>query len=229
MLSGCSKLTIDLVSAETVEAMGLRAWEELKAASRPSGIRALQAIADRVSTRLLTAAGEASGEWEVLVLERAEINAFALPGNKIGIFEGMFRVVESDDQLAAVIGHEIGHLAAEHSQERMNAQLLTGLGLQALSLLLNVGDVEYAAEIAAALGIGIEYGLVLPYSRRQELEADRLGVENMASAGFDPRAAVELWRRMDVAAGTRTPELLATHPAPSSRIEAIEAMLPENI
>lgn len=229
LLSGCNYLPIDLVSDEKVEAMGLRAWEELMAASQPSDNPALQEMADRVSGRLLAAAGEAPENWEILVLERPEINAFALPGNKIGVFEGMFRVVETEDQLAAIIGHEIGHLGAEHSQERMNTQLLTDLGLRALTFLLQAGEVQYASEIAAALGIGVEYGVVLPYSRRQELEADRLGLIAMASAGYDPRSAVALWRRMDAVARSRTPEFLATHPAPGSRIEAIEAMLPDLI
>lgn len=109
----------------------------------------------------------------------------------------------------------------------MNAQVAKDWGLRLIALVLRWREVEYAADIAAALGLGVEYGLVLPYSRRQELEADRLGLTLMASAGFEPAQAVELWRRMDVAASPRLPDFLATHPAPQDRIEAIEAMLPE--
>ena len=218
---------IDLISDEAVEAMGLRAWADIRASAPVSQDPALQALLDRVAARLLAAEGEAPGDWEVVVFARPDANAFALPGRKIGVFEGMFHVTANPDQLAAIVGHEIGHLQAGHGQERMNAQIAKSWGLRLVALLLNLGDVEYAAEIAAALGLGVEYGLVLPYSRRQELEADRLGLTTMAEAGFRPAEAVELWRRMGAASGARGPEFLATHPAPESRIERIEAMLPE--
>lgn len=228
LLSGCGEeFPFDLVSDETVRAMGLQAWEEIRSKSPAPSDPDLQAALERVSTRLLSAAGERPGDWEVAVFARPEVNAFALPGKKIGIFEGMFRVVDSADQLAAVVGHEIGHLQADHAQERMNAQVAKQWGLRLVALLLQIGDIEYAAEIAAALGLGVEYGLVLPYSRRQELEADRLGLVTMAAARFDPREAVDLWQRMEAVSGPRVPEFLATHPTPRSRIEAIEAMLPE--
>lgn len=224
-LAGCDA-PVELVSDETVEAMGLQAWQQVRSSSPVSRNRDLQAALDKVSTRLLASRGETPADWEVLVFARPEINAFALPGRKIGVFEGMFGVVGSLDQLAAIVGHEIGHLQAEHSQERINAQLTAEWGLEILAFLMSLGGIDYAREIAGALGVGVEYGLVLPYSRRQELEADKLGVEAMAAAGFDPTEAVELWRRMEVAAGPRLPEFLATHPAPASRIQAIEEMLP---
>jgi predicted Zn-dependent protease len=226
LVSGCD-VPVDLVSDEEVEAMGLQAWEEIRASSPVASSPELQSVLDRVSARLLSASGQSPADWEILVFARPEINAFALPGKKIGVFEGMFRVIGSEDQLAAIVGHEIGHLQAEHGQERMNAQLSADWGMSILAYLLRIGGVEYAAEIAAAMGLGVEYGLVLPYSRQQELEADRLGLVTMATAGYAPEQAVDLWRRMDVAAGARPPEFLATHPAPASRIEAIEAMLPE--
>lgn len=225
-LSGCDA-PVQIVSDEKVEAMGLRAWAEIRSSSPLGRNPDYQAALDRVSARLLSARGEVPGDWEVLVFGRPEVNAFALPGRKIGVFEGMFGVVGSLDQLAAIVGHEIGHLQAEHSQERINAQLTAEWGLEILAFLMALGGIDYAREIAAALGVGVEYGLVLPYSRRQELEADRLGLETMAIAGFEPAEAVELWRRMEVAAGPRLPEFLATHPAPASRIQAIEEMLPQ--
>jgi predicted Zn-dependent protease len=218
---------VDLVSDEQVEAMGLQAWEEIRANAPVARDPALQSTLDRVSARLLSAAGQAPADWEFVVFGRPDVNAFALPGRKIGVYEGMFRVIANEDQLAAIVGHEIGHLQAEHGQERMNAQLSADWGLRIISFLLQIGDVEFAAEIAAALGLGVEYGLVLPYSRRQELEADRLGLQTMAAAGFAPEQAVDLWRRMEAAGGDRPPEFLATHPAPASRIEAIRKMLPE--
>lgn len=225
MLAGCDD--ISLVSDDTVRAMGLRAWEEIRQTSRPTRDESTTRAARQVTERLLAAAGEPAAAWEVAVFAGTEVNAFALPGNKIGIYEGMFRVIGSPDQLAAVIGHEIGHLQAEHSQERMTAALAREHGLAMLYRLLQLGDVEFAGAIAAALGVGVEFGLVLPYSRRQELEADRLGVHLMDAAGFDPREAAVLWRNMAAASERRSPEFLATHPAPASRIEQIEDLLAE--
>lgn len=225
VLSGCDD--VDLVSDAKVEEMGLQAWSEIRQSTPVAADAALQSILNETSARLLAAANENPGDWEVLVFRGPEINAFALPGRKVGVYEGMFDVVANQDQLAAIVGHEIGHLHAEHSQERINAQMASGWGTRALSFILEVAEVEYAEEIAAALGIGVEYGLVLPYSRHQELEADRLGLLTMAEAGYNPGEAVALWQRMDIATANRPPEFLATHPAPQSRIAAIEAMLLE--
>jgi predicted Zn-dependent protease len=227
-LAGCDRLLpFDLVSDDQVEAMGLQAWDQLRAERPPSDAPELQRELDRIAARLLAAAGARPEEWEAVVFAGPEVNAFAIPGNKIGVFEGMFDVAADADQLAAVVGHEIGHLAAEHSKERMTAQVVKDLGLRVVYLLLRLGDVQYAADIAAALGLGAEYGLVLPYSRGHELEADRLGLELMADAGYDPAAAVDLWRRMEAVSGEGPPGFLSTHPTPAARIEALEEMLPE--
>jgi predicted Zn-dependent protease len=227
LVGACDWIPLRVVSSSAVEEMGVQSWEDLRSQIPPTNRRELQAALDEVTTRLLMAAGEAPGDWEAVVFASPEVNAFALPGNKIGVFEGMFGVIENADQLAAVVGHEIGHLQAMHGEERVNAQVVRDLGLRLLALILQFAEVEYSADIAAALGLGVEYGLVRPYSRGQELEADRLGLELMAAAEFDPAQAAELWRRMDAATGVRLPEFLATHPAPEARIEAIEAMLPE--
>jgi predicted Zn-dependent protease len=211
-----------------VEEMGLRAWQDMRRAVPPSRNAAAMQTAERVAARLLAAAGEKRGEWELVVFANPAVNAFTHPGRKIGVFEGMFRVAQNDDQLAAVVGHEIGHLQADHGRERMNAQVAKGWGLQIVALLLNLSGVNYGPEIAAALGLGVEYGLVLPYSRRQEFDADRLGLRLTAEAGFRPEEAITLWQRMDAAAGPRLPQFLATHPAPEARIQAIREILAGN-
>jgi predicted Zn-dependent protease len=223
---GCDWLPFRLVPDARVEAMGVQSWESLRAEIPPTDRPELQAALDEVAEELLLAAGEDPGDWEAQVFASPEINAFALPGNKIGVFEGLFGVAENADQLAAVVGHEIGHLQAEHGAERVNAEVVRDLGLRLVATLLQLAEIEYSADVAAALGLGVEYGLVRPYSRGHELEADRLGLELMAAAGFDPAEAVELWRRMDAATGRGVPGFLATHPAPAARIEQIEAMLP---
>jgi predicted Zn-dependent protease len=226
LVAGCDQIAnLNLVSDATVEEMGLRAWQDIRRTVPPSRNMAATGAAERVAAPLLVASGERRERWEVVVFADPAINAFTLPGRKIGIFEGMFRVARNDDQLAAVIGHEIGHLRADHARQRMNAQVAKGWGLRIVALLLNLSGVNYGPEIAAALGLGVEYGLVLPYSRRQEFEADRLGLQLTAKAGFRPEEAITLWQRMDALAGPRPPQFLATHPAPEARIKAIREIL----
>lgn len=227
LLAACNTGSpFDLVSSDEVEALGLRSWQQINATTPTSRNGAMQNQADRIAARLLSAAGENPRAWEVTVFARPEVNAFALPGRKIGVFEGMFGVAGSQHQLAAVIGHEIGHVQAQHGEARIEREVATGLGLQIAGNLLSLGNVQYADEIAGALGLGAQYGLILPYSRTQELEADTIGLRLMANAGYDPGEAVALWQAMARAREGAPPEFLSTHPAPASRIRRIEAQLP---
>jgi predicted Zn-dependent protease len=225
-LAGCERIASFLVSEEAVEQLGIETWarmrQQLPASRDPNALESVAGTANR----LLLAAGENPDRWEVQVFGRPDVNAFVLPGRKIGVFEGMLQVTRSEGELAAIIGHEIGHLQAEHSRERVSAETLKQWGLQLISFLLQVNEVAFAREIAALLGVGVEFGLVRPYGRAQELEADRIGLFIMAEADYDPREAARLWRRMDER-GEGVPAILSTHPAPRDRIEAIEALIPE--
>jgi predicted Zn-dependent protease len=217
---------VPLLPEETVERLGLETWAQLRRDMRPSANASARARVQAVSRRLIAAAGQDPGRWEVQVFADPGVNAFVLPGRKIGVLEGMVRTAGGDGELAAVIGHEIGHLQAEHPRERLTAELASGWVQRVVGTVLQFGDVPYAQEIAALLGVGVEYGVFRPYSRNQELEADRLGLVTMARAGYDPREAISLWRRMDRLGGSG-PAILSTHPAPAARIEAIEAIIPE--
>lgn len=225
-LGGCERIAPYLVSDETVERLGLETWSRLRQQMPLSQDQQARRRVAAIAQRLLAAAGENPAAWETAVFAQPEANAFVLPGRKIGVLEGMIRTAQSDGELAAVIGHEIGHLQAEHSRERVSAETLRQWGLRLIGFLLQVNDVAFAYEIAALLGVGVEFGLVRPYGRAQELEADRLGLFLMAKAGYDPREAAELWRRMERRGGS-VPALLSTHPAPRDRIQAIEALIPE--
>jgi predicted Zn-dependent protease len=230
LIAGCDEtdgFPIQLVSDDTVRRLGIESWERIRSQTPVSRARDLRQALQAIGQRLLLAAGEDPARWEMVVFARNEPNAFALPGGKIGVFEGMFRVTANEGQLAAVLGHEIGHNQAEHSQERLSVAAAKQFGLRLVSTALQIGDVAYANEIAALLGVGVEFGLELPYSRRQELEADQLGLMTMARARFDPREAVELWRRMERIGGRAAPAFVSTHPAPRARIEALEQILPE--
>jgi len=228
-LAGCDRIAPYVVSDETVQRLGLETWSRLQQRMPVSRSTDARRRVTEIARRLLVSAGEDPGRWEVQVFAQPEANAFVLPGRKIGVLEGMIRVAQSDGELAAVIGHEIGHLQAEHSRERVSAETLRQWGLQLISFLLQVNDIAFAQEIAALLGVGVEFGLVRPYGRNQELEADRLGLFTMAKAGYDPRDAAELWRRMDQHSRGGPPALLSTHPAPRERIRAIEDLIPEAV
>lgn len=166
-------------------------------------------------------------QWEVTVFDSEQVNAFALPGENIGVYTGLLKVAENRDQLAAVIGHEIAHVIADHGNERMSNQMAVGLGLQVGSVLVASQLEDDTAAIAmAALGIGAQVGVLLPYSRVHESESDQLGMDYMAAAGYNPTQAANLWRNMAKVGGASGPEFLSTHPSPQSRIEAIEAYAP---
>ena len=227
--SGDTGLGLDLVSEEQVQQMGAETWQRIRNETPASSNRDYQETAERVAGNLLEGAGADPGEWEVVVFEGDQANAFALPGGRIGIYEGMFQVAENEAQLAAVIAHEIGHVQADHSQERVSSEIATQGAVQLVSAALQIGNVGYANAIAGALGAGAQYGVLLPYSRNQELEADRTGLRLMVEGGYDPREALEFWRRMEQQAGGQPPAFLSTHPAAGERIEQLEELMPEAV
>ncbi len=218
---------INLVSTAQVEQLGGKTWQRILAGTPQARDPARREAVTAISRRLLRAAGEDPGAWQVAVFAQPAINAFALPGRYIGVFEGMFRVADTPGRLAAVIGHEIGHVQSRHGQERMNAAVAKQIGLRVLAVALQLGNVAQANEIAALLGAGVEFGLLLPYSRRQELEADRRGLRLMTKAGFDGKEAIALWQRMAAGDARRGPSFLATHPAARDRIRALEVEMGE--
>ena len=213
------------VSGDQIDELGAETWQRIKAETPRSRDDNARRRVVEMTRRILAAAGERPEAWEVELFAPDQINAFAVPGNKIGVYEGMVTFASDDAELAAVIGHEIGHNQAEHARQRIARELGTRAGLQLVSAALQVGDIGYADQIAGLLGAGAQFGVLLPFTREQELEADQLGLTNMARGGYDPRAAIGLWERMGELA--RSPEMLSTHPAPDSRIAALEAMMPE--
>tara|TARA_R110002096_G_scaffold97263_4_gene216688 strand:- start:3420 stop:4256 length:837 start_codon:yes stop_codon:yes gene_type:complete len=158
-------------------------------------------------------------EWELAIFEDKQINAFAMPGGKIGVYTGILEVTEDEHQLAAVIGHEIAHVTARHVNERASRGALTGIGIEALAVIMGGGYTGGAYTASQVLGAGAALGMELPMGRGQETEADVVGLEYMAKAGFDPRAAVDLWQNMAAQGGKKPPEHLSTHPASETRIE----------
>ncbi|NNC65758.1 MAG: M48 family metallopeptidase [Gammaproteobacteria bacterium] len=160
-------------------------------------------------------------DWELAIFESKSVNAFAMPGGKIGVFTGILDVTENQHQLAAVIGHEIAHVTARHSNERASRASMTGIGVNALAIILGGGYSGATYTAQQALRAGADLGISLPHTRGQESEADIIGLEYMAKAGFDPREAVTLWQRMDASTDKKPAEFVSTHPSSETRIEAL--------
>ncbi len=167
-------------------------------------------------------------DWRFTVVDDDEtVNAFCMPGGKIVVYSGLLPVAEDEEGLAVVVGHEVAHALARHASERMSQILLAELGGMALARAIEEKPAETQGWLMLAYGMGAQLGVILPYSRTHEKEADRIGLILMAQAGYDPRAAVPFWTRMSSAGGARPPEFLSTHPAPETRIEEIQGHMSE--
>ncbi|MCB1567522.1 MAG: M48 family metallopeptidase [Xanthomonadales bacterium] len=220
-----------MVSDSDVNQMGIAAFSQMKATDKLSTDANKRATAQCIVQALVAQLPQPwqKLDWEVQVFAIDSPNAFALPGGKVGINTGMFRTASNQDQLAAVVGHEIGHVMARHSGERLSQSMLADVGANLVGAY--VGRKASPAEVkqvVALLGAGTQVGVLLPYSRLQESEADRIGQEMMARAGFDPRQAAALWENMiKASAGTpKPPRLLSTHPESDKRAHALSEAAP---
>lgn len=179
-----------------------------------------------------TGAPRGGGDWVVTVFnEPKTVNAFALPGGHVSVYTGIFSVAKTPGELAAVLGHEMGHVQAGHGAERMSDQAATALGVDLAAVLAGIDQSSANGQATmAALGAGAELGVLLPFSRAQESEADKLGTQFMAEAGFDPHEALELWRNMmDMNQSGAPPAILSDHPADATRLQALQVQLPDDL
>ncbi len=199
--------------------MGVDAYRQIKSEKGTSRDPRYTQPVNEIGRRIADISGQPGLAWEFTVFEDPEPNAFALPGGKVGVNTGLFKVAETKDQLAAVMAHEVGHAIARHSAERVSRQAIVQFGTQALGS-------QYPG-MADLLAQASTLGLILPFTREQEAEADQIGLLLMARAGYDPRAAVQLWRNFDAVGGQRPPEFLSTHPSPGSRISNLQAAMPK--
>lgn len=165
--------------------------------------------------------------WDFKLVVDTAVNAFCMPGGKIVVYEGLLPVTQSETGLAVVIGHEVAHAIAKHTNERLSQQMATQLGISVIGSVIPEKYALMKAYGPAVLGIGAEYGIMLPYSRKQEYEADRLGLIFMAMAGYDPAEALSFWSRMAAQSQNWIPEILSTHPSDEKRINNLQKVLPE--
>jgi predicted Zn-dependent protease len=219
---------LQLFPDDQLDQMGAAAFENIDESTPRVDDPQLTAYVTCVANNILAAVpGESASGWEVAVFRSDQQNAFALPGGKIGVYSGMADLAETPDQLAAVIGHEVAHVIAEHGNERVSTSFATETGLQLASVIASGTGSGDSQTLMGLLGLGAQVGVLLPFSRTQEEEADLLGLDYMAAAGFDPSASVALWRNMQAAAQQDAPpEILSTHPATGTRIEGLQARMP---
>ncbi len=209
--------------------MGLTAYQQILKKSKLSTDPVATEQVRRVGKRIAEATGRSDFQWEFNLIEDKQANAFCLPGGKVAVYTGLLPITRDDAGLAAVLGHEVAHAIARHGGERVSQGLLVQVGLAATQIALARNDPAAVQQVTALLGAGATVGLLLPWSRTQESEADHLGLILMAKAGYDPHAALDLWRRMAEAAkgSGRPPEFLSTHPSEATRIVQIEGWIPE--
>lgn len=204
-----------LVDEAQLQQASLQAWTEIRREKPEWRNAAAQRRLETVGRRVVQAAGRGNQNWEFVLFDSAEKNAFVLPGGQVGFFRGLYEISERDDWIATVLGHETGHVTGRHAAERYSRDLIAQQAGAA------VGAITNSNIATAAFGIGVQGFVALPFSRQQELEADTLGLRYLHAAGYDPRQAIPFWQRMEQGGGARPPEFISTHPDPDNRIQRI--------
>ncbi|ADE14453.1 peptidase M48 Ste24p [Nitrosococcus halophilus Nc 4] len=234
LLAACAtsptgRTQLEFFPSNQMAQMGEAAYRQIKqetpASQDPAINRYVHCVAEAVTA--VAPPPQSGDQWEVAVFKADQVNAFALPGGYIGIYTGLLSVAENADQLAAVIGHEIGHVIAQHGNARLSTQYATQAGLQLVQILTGTPSSATGQQLMALLGVGAQVGIVLPFSRAQESESDILGLRYMARACFDPRQSIQLWENMMQTGGPQPLEFLSTHPSDQSRIRHLEQSLPK--
>lgn len=245
ILSGCGSVPVTgrkqmlLVSDQEVLTLSLQEYDKFMKSAPKSTDKANTALVQKVGRNIANAVESylrANGmenllseySWEFNLVKSTEVNAFCMPGGKIVVYEGILPITQDETGLAVVLGHEVAHAVAKHSNERMSQQVLSQYGSTALGMVLD-GKSTAVQQIAGTVyGLGAQYGVMLPYNRKQELEADELGLIFMAMAGYNPQMAESFWTRMSQkSGGASTAEFMSTHPSDETRIKKIREELPE--
>lgn len=234
-LSGCSTVPVtgrnqlNVISPGQEMQLGLTAFEEMKKETPVSRDPAINAMVQRVGKRIAAVADLPDAQWEFVVFDSKEANAFCLPGGKVGVYTGILPITKDEEGMATVIGHEVAHAAAHHGGERMTRAMATQVVGEVASGVAGQYGAGTQAAVAAAYGLGAQLGVVLPHSRKQETEADHIGLVYMARAGYNPESAIAFWQRFsefNQAAGG-PPWFLRTHPVDEVRIEQLKELMPK--
>ena len=222
-----------LFGDDQIASMATAAWSDLKAQTPQTSNTRLKGRILNIWDRTIQGAVKLghinpNAPWDVAVFDTDDVNAFVMPGNRVGVYRGITELTENDDQISSVLGHETGHVVGKHAAERMSVSTAAQIGLMAGQIAVASSEElsKYGAAIGALGGAALQFGVILPYSRRHELQADRLGVDYMHNAGYDVKQSVRLWELMDSQSkGQRPPEFMSTHPDPLRRAEELRTYI----
>lgn len=230
---GTGRSQLNLASESALSEQASAAFAQMPKANDPAGLARVKAIALRVITAARTAPkgyGDATlpppAAWEIAIINDDKPNAFAMPGGKIGFNSGMFRLTPTDEDIAVILGHEVAHVVCRHGNERVSQGIAAAVGAVAVDQATRDQSAEKHQQAMAAYGAVATLGVILPFSRSHESEADQLGVVYMALAGYNPAQSVTFWQRFSKEPGARMPEFLSTHPSDQTRIQDLQKLLP---
>ncbi len=209
--------------------LGLQSYQRVLAQSENIDSGPELTMVKRVASRLATATGKAGAnfDWQVSLIRSSQINAFCLPGGKIVVYTGILPITQNEPALATVLGHEMAHATSRHGSQRVLEQNLAQTALTGVAMSLSDMDYDKQRAVMGALGAGTQFGVLMPFSRKHESEADEIGLLYMARAGYDPRESIRFWQRMENAGGAQPPEFLSSHPSHGARIQQLEAEMPK--
>jgi predicted Zn-dependent protease len=229
--TGRQRLMLFAPSLDQESALAAQAFQEAKAERGLSKDARRAALVREVGQRISAVVGDElpNAQWEFVLLKGDEVNAFCLPGGRIAVYEGLFRAVQTEDELAFVMGHEVAHAVKRHGAERMSNMILASLIAGVATELTASARLQDNYRMLVTMGTGmVAQGVLLKYSREQEYEADQLGLFYTARAGYDPRASIAFWSRMsELSTGPASPEWLSTHPSDAARIARLQALMPQ--
>ncbi len=217
------------LTTEQEAALGFQSYQQVLSQSRTIDSGPELELVRRVANRLATATGKAGAnfDWRVSLVSDRQQNAFCLPGGKIVVYTGIIPVTENASGLATVLGHEMAHATSRHGAQRVLQQNLTQTAMSGIAISLSDMDYDQQRAIMGALGAGAQYGVLMPFGRKHETEADEVGLMYMARAGYDPRESLRFWGRMEETGQAQPPEFLSTHPSHGTRIAQLKALMPK--
>jgi predicted Zn-dependent protease len=218
-------------SPQQEEALGLQAYQEVLSSSQVIESGREAEVVHRVAERIANATGNSAKDfnWQASLVNSPQVNAFCLPGGKMVVYTGILPVAQNEAGLATVLGHEVAHATARHGAQRVFQNSLVQTALIGAAYSLSDMDYQKRQTIMGLLGAGAQYGVILPFGRDHETEADQMGLLYMARAGYDPRESIAFWERMSQSGGAQPPEFLSTHPSHGTRIENLKAFLPRAV
>jgi predicted Zn-dependent protease len=217
------------MSTREEASLGVQSYQQVLAQSECVNSGPELEMVKRVASRLATATGKAGADfdWQVSLIRSSQANAFCLPGGKIVVYTGSIPITQNEPALATVLGHEMAHATSRHGSQRVLEQNLAQTALTGVAMSLSDLDYDKQRAIMGALGTGTQFGVLMPFSRKHESEADEIGLLYMARAGYDPRESIRFWQRMENAGAAQPPEFLSSHPSHGTRIQQLEAEMPK--